>query len=107
MTPDDMRAQVREIVTELAKAPQAMEQYELQYELAELEAERAYDLAFIEADGNVEERKAQARLSSSELREQAAIAKAAHTRVKTKTRQLEYALVAGQALLKSIQIEGA
>lgn len=107
MTPEAIRVEIQSLVAELAKAPDWVSRYELESERASLDYERAYDLAFLEADGNVEERKAYARQAAAELRDAAAVAHAAFTRVKTKTRQLEQSIVACQALLKSIQLEGA
>lgn len=107
MNPDEIREQIVRLLAELAKAPEALHEYELDADLKDEDAERAQDLAFMAATGNVEERKAQARLASFDERQAALIAKAALTRVKTKTRQLEQSIVANQALLKSIQRDGA
>jgi len=63
--------------------------------------------AFLNAEGNIEERKAQARLVTKELRDTAAIARAAHGRVKLKVKQLDSSLMAHMAVLKSVMAEGA
>lgn len=107
MNPDEIREQIVRFLIELSKAPDALHEYELDADVKDEEAERAQDIAFLSASGNVEERKAQARLASYDERQIALIAKAALTRVKTKTRQLEQSIVANQALLKSVQRDGA
>lgn len=76
-------------------------------ENAEGDYEAAYDRAFLNSSGNIEERKAQARLVTIELRDAASIARAAHGRVKLKVRQLDSSLMAHMAVLKSVMAEGA
>lgn len=107
MTPDDVRRQIIDILNDLRKAPDAVGAAMLASEQAILLAERDEASAFLNAEGNIEERKAQAKLKAAEAKDAAAIAVAAAKRVNTKTQVLRDSVVASQALLKSIQTEGA
>ena len=107
MTPDEVRTIILGLTREQARGPEAHEQAELAAERAEDEYESKYDRAFLDADGNIEERKAQARLVTRELRETAYVARAAHNRVKLKIKQLDNSLMAHMAVLKSVMAEGA
>jgi hypothetical protein len=107
MTPDEIRTIILGLTREQARGPDAHYDAELAAENAEGDYEAAYDQAFLNAEGNIEERKAQARLQTKELRDTAAIARAAHGRVKLKVKQLDNSLMAHMALLKSVMAEGA
>jgi hypothetical protein len=107
MTPDEIRTIILGLTREQARGPDAHYDAELAAENAEGDYEAAYDQAFLNAEGNIEERKAQARLVTQELRDTAAIARAAHGRVKFKIKQLDNSLMAHMALLKSVMAEGA
>ena len=107
MTPDDIRIIILGLTREQARGPQAHEEAELLAERAEGDYGAAYDQAFLNAEGNIEERKAQARLVTKQLRDDAAIARAAHGRVKFKIKQLDSSLMAHMAVLKSVMAEGA
>ena len=107
MTPEEVRIEIIDILNQLRKAPDAVQDAQVNAEQAALESERAEALAFMEAVGNIEERKAQARIATSELKLEATVKAAAFKRAVTKTQVLRDSLVANQALLKSIQAEGA
>jgi hypothetical protein len=107
VTPDDIRTIILDLTREQARGPAAHEEAELLAERAEGDYEAAYDQAFINSEGNVEERKSQARLVTQELRDKAVIARAAHGRVKLKMKQLDSSLMAHMAVLKSVMAEGA
>jgi len=107
MTPDEIRTIILGLAQEQARGPQAHYDAELAAESAEGLYEAAYDKAFLNAEGNIEERKAQARLVTIELRDDAAVARAAHGRVKFKMKQLDSSLMAHMAVLKSVMAEGA
>ena len=107
MTPDEIRTIILGLTREQSRGPAAHEEAELLAERAEGDYEAAYDQAFLNAEGNIEERKAQARLVTKELRDTAAIARAAHGRVKLKVKQLDSSLMAHMAVLKSVMAEGA
>jgi hypothetical protein len=107
MTPDEIRTIILGLTREQARGPDAHYDAELAAETAEGDYEAAYDQAFLNAEGNIEERKAQARLVTQELRDTAAIARAAHGRVKLKVKQLDSSLMAHMAVLKSVMAEGA
>ena len=107
MTPDEIRTIILGLTREQARGPEAHYDAELAAENAQGDYEAAYDQAFLNAEGNIEERKAQARLVTKELRDTAAIARAAHGRVKFKMKQLDSSLMAHMAVLKSVMAEGA
>jgi hypothetical protein len=107
MTPDEIRTIILGLTREQARGPDAHYDAELAAENAEGDYEAAYDQAFLNAEGNIEERKAQARLVTQELRDAASIARAAHGRVTLKVRQLDSSLMAHLSLLKSVMAEGA
>lgn len=106
MTPDEIRTIILGLTREQARGPDAHYDAEVFAEDAEGDYEAAYDQAFLNSTGNIEERKAQARLVTQELRDTAAIARAAHGRVKFKMKQLDNSLMAHMALLKSVMAEG-
>ena len=107
MTPDEIRTIILGLTREQSRGPDAHYEAELAAENAEGDYEAAYDRAFLNAEGNIEERKAQARLVTQELRDAAGIARAAHGRVKLKMKQLDSSLMAHMAVLKSVMAEGA
>jgi hypothetical protein len=107
VTPDEIRTIILGLTREQARGPDAHYDAELAAETAEGDYEAAYDQAFLNAEGNIEERKAQARLVTKDLRDTAAIARAAHGRVKFKMKQLDNSLMAHMAVLKSVMAEGA
>jgi hypothetical protein len=107
MTPDEIRTIILKLTREQSRGPDAHYDAELLAERAEGDYEAAYDQAFLNAEGNIEERKSQARLVTQELRDTAAVARAAHGRVKLKMKQLDASLMAHMAVLKSVMAEGA
>jgi hypothetical protein len=107
MTPEEIRLTILGFNREQARGPDAHYDAELAAERAEDEYDYKYDLAFLAADGNIEERKAQARLVTREAREAAFVARAAHNRVKLKIKQLDSSVMAHMAVLKSVMAEGA
>ena len=108
MTPDEIRTIILGLTREQARGPDAHYDAELAAENAEGDYQAAYDKAFLNSDGsNIEERKAQARLVTQELRDAASVARAAHGRVKLKISQLNNSLMAHMAVLKSVMAEGA
>jgi hypothetical protein len=107
MTPDEIRTIILGLTREQSRGPDEHYRAELAAENAEGDYEAAYDQAFLNSSGNIEERKAQARLVTQELRDAAAIARAAHGRVKLKVKQLDSSFMAHMAVLKSVMAEGA
>ena len=106
-TPEHVVEDIRQTRAELLRGSSAIYDAETAAELAELAAQKAEDLAFINAEGSVELKKAAARLAAEEEVAAAAIARAGHNRVKTKIRGLESALMSLQAELKWMKEEGA
>ena len=107
MTPDDVRQTIMELVSQQRQGPDAHYTAEVKAEQAEADAAKAFDMAFMSATGNIEERKAQARLQTEDAHTEAFIARAEHNRVKLKIRQIDNSLVAYQAVLKSMLVDGA
>lgn len=107
MTPDELRAEIMGVIRELRKAPATVRDLEVAAEQAELDYEKAIDKAFLIAEGNVEERKAQARARAEDLADLKLIARAEYNRAKLKVKQLEGEQMGLQSVLKSIQLEGA
>ena len=107
MTPESVRQELFMVGKELSKAATAIYEYELNTEKADLDLQLAIDKVFLSADGNIEERKAIARLQSVEKADDAIKAKAVYNRAKTKAKHLELEQMRLMATLKSIQSEGA
>jgi hypothetical protein len=107
MNPELIRDQITDYLRQLRKAPDAHYQAELKKEQAQLDFQKAFDVAFLLCEGNIEERKATARQSAAEAQQALALAEAEFNRIKLKTRQLEQSVMASQSLLRSIQAEGA
>jgi hypothetical protein len=107
MNPELIRDQITDYLRQLRKAPDAHYNAELKKEQAQLDFQKAFDVAFLLCEGNIEERKATARQSAAEAQQSLALAEAEFNRIKLKTRQLEQSVMASQSLLKSIQAEGA
>ena len=107
MTPDEVRQLILGLVAKQIQGPDAHFNAEVKAEEAENVAATAFDVAFMSAEGNIEERKAQARLQTEEQRSAAFIARAEHNRVKLKIQQINNSLVAYQAVLKSMLQDGA
>lgn len=106
-TPENVRDQITTFLTQLAKAPDAHYQAELKKEQAALDYQKSYDVAFLTATGNIEERKAVARQHAAEAQWTLSTAEAEFNRIRLKTRQLEQSVMASQSLLRSIQADGA
>lgn len=105
LTPDAIREKIVQVQVELRRAPDIIEGLEAEAERAELAASAVVDQRFLASVGNVEERKAMARLDAAEVRDVAVISRAAFNRGRLKVRLLEAELMSLQALLKSVQAE--
>lgn len=105
LTPDSIREKIVQVQVELRRAPDIIEGLEAEAERAELAAAAVVDQRFLASVGNVEERKAMARLDAAEVRDVAVISRAAFNRGRLKVRLLEAELMSLQALLKSVQAE--
>lgn len=107
VSPEMIRDQITGYLLELRKAPDAHYKAELKKEQAALDYQKSYDVAFLTATGNIEERKAVARQHAAEAQWLLSTAEAEFNRIRLKTRQLEQSVMASQSLLRSIQTEGA
>lgn len=103
-TPDSIISEMVDLRRELAKGVDALHNAQIVASEAALEADRAYSLALINAEGTVADREALARLASYELRKSADVAKAVYDRVKTKMRVLETNLSSLQSQGKLVEV---
>lgn len=103
-TPDGIIAEMVEVRRELSKGVEALHKAQLKMSDLALEADKAYSLALINAEGTVADREAVARLMSVEQRKDAEVAKAVYDRVKTKMRVLETNLSSLQSQGKLIEV---
>jgi len=105
VNPTDLIKQLQELTQENYRGVTAV--YEAEKKLAE--AERNLDTieqkSFLKATGNVAERTAQSRLSSSDARFERDLAKAEFNRVKLKLKAVESALMASATQAKLIGVE--
>ena len=107
-TPDAVLSEIHAFRNALLnRAPEELETAELRSDRAADAARLAEDKALLTAEGSVDEKKAQARLASAGLRDEAFIAKASHTRVKAKVDGIKTAIMAAQSELKHMREEGA
>ena len=97
--------QLQDIATESAKGVKVLYDSECKLADAENKAERALQLAFIEAQGTVADRTAISRLQAADARLEADLAKAEYNRVKTKLKQLEMAQMSLQTQARLIETE--
>jgi hypothetical protein len=114
MTPDELRSQIVALRAELSRGPLAVRDAEIVAETALFDADLAFQKAVLAVEEADEEKKqsvakktALARIASAEIRKAAIKPKAELSRVKLKVNVGQSELVALQAVLKSIQIEGA
>lgn len=107
LTPDVIRDQIVGVQVKLRKAPDIVHDLELAAEEADLVADTVLQRALLNATGTVDERKAMARIQSRAEHDDAVVKRAAYNRAKLRVRLLEAELMSLQALLKSVQAEGA
>lgn len=103
-TPDSIIAEMVDLRRELYKGVDALHNAQIVMANTALEADKAYSLALINAEGTVADREAVARLMSVEQRKEADVAKAVYDRVKTKMRVLETNLSSLQSQGKLIEV---
>lgn len=103
-TPDSLIAEMVELRRELSKGVAALHNAQLKMSETALEADKAYSLALINAEGTVADREAVARLMSIDQRKDADVAKAVYDRVKTKMRVLETNLSSLQSQGKLVEV---
>ncbi len=104
-TPSQVILELQRIQTEAAKGVQALFESECRLAEAENEADRALQLAFMNAQGTVADRTAVSRLQASEARLKADLAKAEHNRIRQKMKQLELAQMSTQTIARQIETE--
>jgi hypothetical protein len=106
-TPDEVVAEIYRVRAEIARGPEAIEKAELEAERAADVAKLAEDKALLTAEGSVPEKQAKARLASIAERDEAFIARARLNRMKLKARGLEGDAMLLQSVLKWMRGEGA
>lgn len=104
ITPDMVIQELQRLTVEAAKAPQAIFDAEKKSAEAEAAYERAYALAFMNADGTVADRQALAKLESGQLRLDADVAKAELNRVRNKAKQLADAGVLNATIGRQVEL---
>lgn len=103
-TPDNIIAELQEILNEQAGGANALYEAEVKLAKAEDELNRLESLAFIEASGSVELRKAISKIKASEANLHRDICKAEVNRIKSKIKQLESAAVIVSVMAKQIEL---
>ena len=103
-TPDNIIAELDDILKSQAGGANALYDAEVKLAEAEDELNRVEALAFIEAQGSVELRKAISKIKSAEATLHRDICKAEVNRVKSKIRQLESAAVIVSVMAKQIEL---
>ena len=106
-TPDSVLTEIALLRLDLMRGPDVVRDLEVAAERAEFAHQLALDKALMQAVGNVEERKAAARLSAADIADAAFIARAEFNRARAKVRALESSLMTLQAELKWMREAGA
>jgi hypothetical protein len=96
--------ELQRLTMEAAKAPQAIFEAEKKLAEAEFAHERASALAYINAEGTINDRTAIAKLETGQLRLDADIAKAELNRVRNKAKQLSDAGVLNATIGRQIEL---
>lgn len=91
-------------MTEAAKAPQAIFEAEKKLAEADFALERAFNLAFMNADGTVADRQALAKLETGQLRLDADVCRAELNRVRAKAKQLADAGVLNATIGRQVEL---
>ena len=106
-TPDDVLTEIHGLRAELMRGPDVIRDLEVAAERAEFAHQLALDEALMQATGTVDDRKAAARLSASELADVAFIARASFNRARAKVRAIESSLMTLQSELRHMKDAGA
>jgi len=103
-TPDSIIAELVDIRAEASKGVDALYNAELKLASASLDSDMAEAKALLEAEGNVAERQAFAKIQASEARHNEAIARAEFNRVKTKLKILEQSQMSVQTQARMVEM---
>lgn len=103
-TPNQVIQELQRIQSEAAKGADALFHAEVLLAEKEQAYEKTLQLAFMNAAGTVADRTAISRLEASQARLEADVAKAEHTRIKTKLKQLELAQMSTQTIAKQVEL---
>lgn len=103
--PADVIRELYEIRQQSEKGVQLLGETESAAVILELEADRIEYITFLDAQGNVAERNAVAKLQALEARQAAELKKVEVNRIKTKLRQLSEAMNATQTAGKMIELQ--
>lgn len=103
--PADVIRELYEIRQQSEKGVALLAQTESEAVILELEADRIEYVTFLDAQGNVAERNALAKLQALDARQKAELKKVEVSRIKTKLRQLSEAMNATQTAGKMIELQ--
>ena len=105
MEPRDIVGSLQDLVEMGRKGSEALYEAEMELARRELDLDKTEAAAFLQAEGNVAERQANAKLLSSEARFQRDVAKAQVNRVRAKMKSIEAELMAQATIAKMVQAE--
>lgn len=103
-TPDSIISELVQIRDEASKGISALYQAEVKLAESTLNAEVVEAKALLEAEGNVAERQAHAKIVASQAKFDESIARAEYNRVKTKLKILEQAQMSVQTQAKMVEM---
>lgn len=103
-TPDSIISELVEIRAEAAKGVDALHNAEIKLAEASLAADTAEAKALLEAEGNVAERQAHAKIISADAKFQADVARAEYNRVRTKMKILEQSQMSVQSQARMVEL---
>jgi hypothetical protein len=103
-TPENVISELRRILSELDKAPEALFQAESKLANLDADLDRIEASAFLNATGPVAERQAYARLEAVDTKLARDIARAEVNRVKMKIKTLESASMATAVIAKQVEL---
>jgi hypothetical protein len=104
-TPDNIISELQRILKELNKGPTALYEAELALAEAEINYDKTYALALLNAEGaTVGEREAIANINAADAKLERDIARASVNRVKVKIKVLESAQMATSVMGKQVEL---
>jgi hypothetical protein len=105
MEPQVIVSELQELIETGRKGSEALYEAEMALARRELELDKTEAAAFLQSEGNVAERQANAKLAASECRFQRDVAKAQVNRVRAKMKSIEAELMAQATIAKMVQAE--
>lgn len=105
MEPRDIVGSLQDLVEMGRKGSEALYDAEMELARKELELDKTEAGEFLQAEGNVAERQARAKLMASDARFERDLAKAQVNRVRAKMKSIEAELMAQATIAKMVQAE--